>query len=71
MIWSSFRDSRYLVLEAESESGSVTGPWRHFDSRFPFDGGHAMVFEKFDGTRMISLHSPNKAGLERAVFLPY
>ena len=71
MIWSSFREGRYLVLEAESESGSLRGPWRHLGSRFPFDGGHAMLFETLDGTRMISLHSPNQAGRERAVFLPY
>lgn len=71
MIWSSFRDGRYLVLESRSENGSLRGPWRHLGSRFPFDGGHAMLFNRFDGTRMISLHSPNQAGLERAAFLPY
>ena len=71
MIWSSFHDNRYLVLEAESESGTLRGPWRHLGSRFPFDGGHAMLFETLDGTRMISLHSPNQAGAERALFLPY
>ena len=71
MIWSSFQDKRYLVLESESESGTLKGPWKHLGSRFPFDGGHAMLFETLDGKRMISLHSPNKWGLERAVFLPY
>ena len=71
LIWSSFHNGRYLVLEAESESGSLRGPWRHLGSRHDFDGGHAMIFQRFDGTRMISLHAPNKAGLERAVFLPY
>ena len=71
MIWSSFHDGRYLVLESESESGSLKGPWKHLGNRFPFDGGHAMLFETLDGKRMISLHSPNKAGLERAIFLPY
>ena len=71
MIWSSFHDKRYLVLESESESGKLKGPWNHLGSRFPFDGGHAMLFETFDGVRMISLHSPNKAMSERAVFLPF
>ena len=69
MLWSSFAKGRYLVLEAESDS--VLGPWRHLPARFDFDGGHAMLFERLDGKRMISLHSPNKAGLERAMFLPY
>ena len=71
MLWSSFHGERYLVLESESESGTLRGPWRHLGSRFPFDGGHAMLFNRFDGTRMISLHNPNQAGLERAVFLLY
>ena len=69
MIWSSFYEGRYLVLEAESDS--IHGKWEHKGSRYDFDGGHAMLFETLDGTRMISLHSPNKAGLERAMFLEY
>ncbi len=70
MIWSSFHQGKYLVLEAESEGG-VLGPWHHLPPRFDFDGGHAMLFERLDGRRMISLHAPNKANLERPVFLPY
>ncbi len=69
MIWSSLYNGRYLVLEAQSES--VRGPWRHFGSRFDFDGGHAMLFERLDGVRMISLHAPNRANLERAQFFEY
>ena len=69
MIWSSFLQGRYLVLEAESDG--LCGKWEHKGSRYDFDGGHAMIFERLDGTRMISLHSPNKAGLERAMFLEY
>ncbi len=71
MIWSSYSDGRYLVLEAESESGSVKGPYRHLGARYGFDGGHAMIFERMDGARMISLHAPNKAGAERAQFMEY
>ena len=66
MIWSSFYEGRYLVLSAESES--LKGEWRHGGSRFGFDGGHAMIFKTLEGKRMISLHSPNTAGLERAMF---
>ncbi|MBQ9132606.1 MAG: family 43 glycosylhydrolase [Clostridia bacterium] len=69
MIWSSFYKGRYLVLGAESQS--LRGPWRHFGSQFDFDGGHAMLFERLDGKRMISLHAPNKVGLERATFMNY
>lgn len=76
MLWSSFYNRRYTVLEAESESGSILGPWKQLPSRLDFDGGHAMLFYRFDGTRMISLHAPNassvdKDGQERALFLEY
>lgn len=67
MIWSSFYQRRYLVLEAESEGG-IRDPWKHSGSRFDFDGGHAMLFEHLDGTRMIALHAPNKANFERPFF---
>lgn len=66
MIWSSFYEGRYLVLEAESDS--LLGEWRHGGSRFDFDGGHAMIFTTLEGERMIALHSPNTAGEERAQF---
>ena len=70
MIWSSFYQGRYLVLEAESEGG-IRGPWKHKGSRFDFDGGHAMLFFDLSGKRYISLHSPNRANDERAMFFPY
>lgn len=66
MMWSSFYNGRYLVLDAWSES--LRGEWQHCESRFGFDGGHAMIFETLDGNRMISLHSPNTVNNERAVF---
>jgi GH43 family beta-xylosidase len=69
MIWSSFANGRYVVLEAQADS--LLGPWTHFGSRFDFDGGHAMLFTGFDGKRRISLHAPNKANLERPVFFEY
>ena len=66
MIWSSFFDGRYLVLEAESDS--LSGKWIHKGSKFDFDGGHAMIFNTLGGKRTISLHAPNKTNFERAVF---
>lgn len=71
MIWSSFSEGRYVVLEAQSDNGRLDGNWIHRGSRFPFDGGHAMIFETFEGKRMISLHSPNRGPLERPVFFEY
>lgn len=69
MIWSSLGQGRYLVLRAESDN--VRGPWIQRESAFDFDGGHAMLFDRLDGERMIALHSPNTTGHERAVFLEY
>ena len=69
MIWSSYVPGHYAVLLAESESGSVLGPWRQLGNRFNFDGGHAMIFETLDGVRMMALHSPNSGCVERAVFI--
>ena len=68
MIWSSYLNGRYLVLEAESDNGKLNGNWIHRGSRFDFDGGHAMIFTTLDWERMIALHSPNRAGCERAIF---
>ena len=69
MIWSSFYNGRYLVLHAWSEA--LTGEWSHGKSAFDFDGGHAMLFYKLNGQRMISLHAPNTANNERAMFFGY
>ena len=71
MIWSSYTNGRYQVFEAESDNGKLNGNWTHKGGRFNFDGGHAMIFETLEGKRMISLHSPNKADLERAMFLEF
>ena len=71
MIWSSYSNGRYLVLEAESDNGKLDGNWTHRGSKFTFDGGHAMIFESLEGKRMISLHSPNKANFERAMFFEF
>lgn len=69
MIWSSFCDGKYSVLEATSDS--IKSKWTHYKNDFSFEGGHAMVFTDLSGKRFISLHSPNQSGYERAIFIPY
>ena len=69
MIWSSVNKGNYQVLLAQSDS--IMGKWEHKQGQFDFDGGHAMLFNRLDGKRMISLHRPNKTDLERAVFYEY
>ena len=71
MLWSSFGNEGYAMGIARSEGG-ILGPWRQ--EQEPFfgrDGGHGMVFRTFDGQRRLTLHSPNRGPLERAVFLPF
>lgn len=69
MIWSSFRNGKYQVLLAESDS--LRDRWKHKNCQFDFDGGHAMLFNRLDGVRMISLHRPNIVDKERAFFCEY
>ena len=64
-----FYKGRYLVLDAYSDS--LGEKWNHGTIRLDFDGGHAMLLRKLDGTRMISLHSPNVANYERAAFYKF
>ena len=61
MIWSSFSDTGYMVGVAVSESGKLAGPWKQkAEPLYSADGGHGMLFKRFDGQLMLVLHSPNK-----------
>lgn len=66
MIWSSFSDGKYAVLEAETDH--IRGAWKHKKGRFEFEGGHAMLFDDLNGNVKISLHQPNNPPEERACF---
>lgn len=71
LIWSPYLQNNYVVLGAVSESGTIKGPWRHMEKPvYDRDGGHAMLFFNKSGNLMISLHSPERFGDERARFLP-
>ena len=67
MIWSSFADGHYSVLESESDS--LFGKWKHKGPKFGFDGGHAMIFNDLNGNKLLTLHRPNTSPMERAVFI--
>lgn len=61
MIWSSFSETGYTVGLAISDSGKLAGPWRqHPEPIYAQDGGHGMLFKRFDGQLMLTLHTPNK-----------
>lgn len=70
MLWSSFTtDRNYALGIARSQSGKIQGPWLQDDEPlYARDGGHGMLFETFEGTLMLALHSPNQTPNERPVF---
>lgn len=80
MIWSNFSKDGYSVGILESESGKITGPWKHNNnllytknSKYPFDGGHGMFFKALDGKTYLSIHAPNEPTAERKempIFIP-
>lgn len=71
ILWSSFGTHDYTTGVAESRSGEITGPWIQSDKALDIeDAGHSMIFRTFDGRLMLTMHRPNKANRERAVFIP-
>jgi GH43 family beta-xylosidase len=67
MVWSSFGAGGYEVGVAKSKSGKLAGQWeQQAEPLFAKDGGHPMLFRRFDGQLMLMLHSPNHAPNERA-----
>ncbi|ACB74651.1 Alpha-N-arabinofuranosidase [Opitutus terrae PB90-1] len=70
MLWSSGSPTGYAVGIATSESGKLAGPWKQSPAAlFAADGGHPMLFRRFDGQLMMALHQPNKPGRERIQFI--
>ena len=71
MIWSNTVKGRgYSVLQCKSESGSVKGPWVMHTPLYLGDGGHGMIFSRFDGELMLALHQPNRSPDERLRLYP-
>lgn len=69
MLWSSFGDEGYAVGIAYSSNGEIDGTWIHEkEPLFKTDGGHAMVFDTFEGKKLLSLHYPNETTKERPYF---
>ena len=69
MVWSGFGKGGYTVGLAISDSGKLAGPWRQqAEPLYQQDGGHAMLFETFEGKVMMVLHSPNDRAARPRVF---
>jgi hypothetical protein len=62
MTWSSFdKQDKYCIGLAKSDNGKIDGKWTHFATPLNSDdGGHAMIFEDFEGIWRISYHAPNQ-----------
>jgi hypothetical protein len=65
MIWSSFRDGKYVETQAHSASGKLRGPWRQDGVLVGNDSGHGMIFHTFDGRLLLVVHHPNDGRLAR------
>ena len=70
MVWSSFnKKGNYAIGVAVSESGTISGPWKHLPEPLnDDDGGHAMIFTDFSGQRRIAYHAPNTGTPKPRIF---
>ncbi|MDR2053592.1 MAG: glycoside hydrolase family 43 protein [Treponema sp.] len=71
MLWSSFdKDGNYCTGMAQSQDGTLTGPWTQSDSPlYNADGGHGMIFRGEKRTLYLAIHRPNKTPFERPIFV--
>jgi beta-xylosidase len=60
MLWSSYDKDGYVQSVARSASGKLAGPWEQLEPIVRRDSGHGMLFDTFDGKRMLVLHRPFK-----------
>jgi len=72
MLWSSHTAHGYAMGIAESLSGRILGPWvQNTEPIFAQDGGHGMIFETWQGDRLLTIHQPNFTPYERPRFFPW
>ena len=67
MIWSTFIGGKYAECLVRFEGGRLGTSFTHMPPLMSDDGGHGMIFRGADGL-YLTLHSPNKGGLERPCF---
>ena len=64
LLWSTFTETGYSIVQSRSKTG-VFGEYIFEKFLFTEDGGHCMVFETFNGERLLALHQPNVTPFER------
>ncbi|WP_426226406.1 glycoside hydrolase family 43 protein [Pseudarthrobacter sp. DSP2-3-2b1] len=66
MLWSSHGEAGYAMGIAESESGTITGPWiQHERPLWSSNGGHGMILRTSNGRDYLVFHWPNNTPDER------
>jgi hypothetical protein len=72
MLWTSWVYDVYTQGVAYSASGTLDGPWIQEPEPITLSTyGHSMLFQRFDGQWMMSVHSHAKDSLGRTVRIPH
>ncbi len=72
MLWTSWVFGDYTQGVAYSESGTLDGPWIQEPNPItPPNFGHSMLFQRFDGQWMMSIHSHSNDHRGRTVRIPH
>ena len=68
LTWSPYPNMNYIVAGAISKNGSIFGKWEHLaEPIYDKNGGHAMFFEDFDGSKKMVIHGPEEDQNERTL----
>ena len=68
MLWASHSHGGYAQGITVSSNDEIDGKFTQLEPLFLDDGGHGMIFKKFDGELCMTLHSPNETPYERPFF---
>ena len=72
MLWTSWVYDVYTQGVAYSQSGTLSGPWLQEPQPVTPPGyGHSMLFQRFDGQWMMSVHHHSKDARGRTVRVPH
>ena len=72
MLWTSWVFDVYTQGVAYSESGTLDGPWiQEPEPITPPGYGHSMLFQRFDGQWVMSVHHHSKDAHGRTVRIPH
>ena len=55
--WTSYRDDRYVLLQAISRTGNIAGPWEQLPPLSHANKGHSMQFRDFAGNMLMIMHN--------------